>query len=456
MSLALNNQKRNIFSKLNTKATFDNETVSGNLNIIYFQAFLEQIGLPEILDNCITYEKHHNSTFNPVDIINFMIDATVLGYSRFTHMDMLRKDKAFCDIMGDKVPSEKVCRDLLLDLPKRTITQLRRANKKALEVQASTEASREIMLNFDDTVVTVFGHQEGSGIGYNPRYKGRASFKEKIGVIAGTDEVLNVTLENGRNHLNQGFIRFYQYCKVILPKNWIIKRVRVDRGGFDQDNFEQWENDNIEYVAKVKMYDSVQKIIDYVNQNGSQYPWQEIDKIFSVTEITVPLPSWKKARRFILIRKKLLEAPNGQLALDGDWFRYEYQAIVTNNDYLTPEEIFNEYNQRCDIENNIDELKEGFAFDQNSQQNMKCNELFLLIKMLAYNLQNFFKRHIMPDYVHHHEIKTLRMIFYRVSGNMIGSGKYRHISFPADMFLKKLVGHIRHRLKTFTLSPVEL
>jgi hypothetical protein len=154
-----------------------------------------------------------------------------------------------------------------------------------------------------------------------------------------------------------------------------------------------------------------------------------------------------------LIRKKLSESPNGQLALDGDWFRYEYQAIVTNIDYLTPEEVFHDYNQRCDIENNIDDLKEGFAFDQNSQQNKKCNELFLLIKMLAYNLQNFFKRSIMPDYVHHHEIKTLRMIFYRVSGNMVGTGKYRHISFPADNFLKKLVEHIRHRLKTFVLLP---
>lgn len=130
------------------------------------------------------------------------------------------------------------------------------------------------------------------------------------------------------------------YLSVFLYFILPLTRVRVDRGGFDQDNFEQWENDNIEYVAKVKMYNSVHKIIDYVNQNNSQFPWQEIDKTFSVTEITVPLPSWKKARRFILIHKKLLEAPNGQLALDGDWFRYEYQAIVTNIDYLTPEEVF--------------------------------------------------------------------------------------------------------------------
>lgn len=139
MSLALNCQKRNSFSSLNTKATFDNDTVSGNLSVTYFQAFLKKIGLSEVLDTCITYEKHHNSTFNPVEIINFMINATVLGYSRFTHMDMLRKDKVFCDIMDDKIPSEKVCRDLLLDFPKgqlpNFVGQIKRPWKSKLQLK---------------------------------------------------------------------------------------------------------------------------------------------------------------------------------------------------------------------------------------------------------------------------------------------------------------------------------
>lgn len=46
-----------------------------------------------------------------------MMNAVVLGYTRFNYMDSLRKDKVFCDIMDGKVLSEKVCRDLLLDLP---------------------------------------------------------------------------------------------------------------------------------------------------------------------------------------------------------------------------------------------------------------------------------------------------------------------------------------------------
>jgi hypothetical protein len=144
----------------------------------------------------------------------------------------------------------------------------------------------------------------------------------------------------------------------MLPNNWIIKRIRVDRGGFNQDNMEQWEHDCIEYFVKVKMNNSVRKIINYVNANSSQYPWQEIDSIFAVTEITVPLPAWQKARRFILIRKKLLEAPNDQLHLDGDWFRYEYQVIVTNNGYLTRKKFL-----------------------------LNTTSVFLLIKLLAYSPQ---------------------------------------------------------------------
>lgn len=445
-------QKKSIL-KLNPKATFDNLTVSGNPNITYFEAFKNQIGFNELLDTHISYNKHHNSTYSTTDVINFMVNAVVLGYTRFYHMDTLRKDEVFRDIMGGKVSSEKVCRDLLLDLPKSTANQLRRVNKHLLEIQSSIEDPREVVLNFDDSVVTVFGNQEGTGVGYNPRYKGRPSFKEKICVIANTDEVVSVSLENGRNHLINGFKRYYQLCKAMLPGKWIVKRVRVDRGGFDQKIFKLWEDENIEYVVKVKMYNSVHKIVDYVNSNQSQFPWEEIDKTFSLTEITLPLPSWDRARRIVLIRKRLTEIPK-QPTLDSDWFKYEYQAIVTNIDYMTPEEIFDEYNQRCDIENNIDELKEGFAFDENSQQNKKCNELYLLIKMLAYNLNNFFKRSFMPDHVHHHEIQTLRRLFYSVPGNMVGRGKYRHLKLSPNDFLQGIIEYIRYRLKTFKLPEV--
>lgn len=47
------------------------------------------------------------------------------------------------------------------------------------------------------------------------------------------------------------------------------------------------------------------KIIAYVNENPEQYQWININKTFSVTEMTVLLLAWFKARRFFIIKKFL-------------------------------------------------------------------------------------------------------------------------------------------------------
>jgi len=403
-----------------------------------------------------TYQKAPNSTFSTTVVLEYMVDSIIQGYSRFSHMDELRRDNAYVKIKGTNPPSEKVCRDLLKVLPDKAPEELRILNKKLLAMQAANEASREVTLNFDDTVCTVFGHQEGARTGYNPRYKGRPSFKEKIGIIADTDELLNLTLEDGRHHTNHEFLKFFKSCEQVIPDTWYIKRIRGARGIFDQKNLKYFEDQCYEYVIKAKLQSGVKRIIDYVNQHPDLYSWVPVNKIFSVTEITIALPSWDKARRFIIIRKSLLHDYNGQITFDIDEFKYEYQAIVTSIDYLTPVEIFHDYNQRCDIENKIDELKEGFAFDQNSQRNQKCNELFLLIKMIAYNLHNWFKRNILPAEIRHHEITTIRRILYKIAGNIVGNGRYRHIRFAPNPRLKRVIAHIRDALEAFRLQKTAL
>lgn len=55
-----------------------------------------------------------------------------------------------------------------------------------MDVKARMEPTREVWLDFNDTVVTLFGHQEGAEVGYNPRYRGRPSHKIKVAFVAGT------------------------------------------------------------------------------------------------------------------------------------------------------------------------------------------------------------------------------------------------------------------------------
>ena len=356
MNIAQKAQKIKRFSQLNLPFKFDNQTVSSNVTFSYLEAFKSIINFRGLIANKIGYQKPNNAKFTTVDIIDYLVDATILGYSKFQHMDDLRQDQVFRQIKDSDLPSEKACRDLLKALPEESLKETRELNKDLLATQAKNENPREVMLDFDDTVCTVFGNQEGAKCGYNPRYHGRPSFKEKVGMLGQTHELLNLTLESGNHHSNHNFLEFFKECINMLPASWYLKRIRADRGFFDQSTLEYCEENDYEYVVKAKMQKGVQKIIDYVNDNPRQHPWTSISKAFSVAEITVPLPAWSKARRFIFVRKSLPKVNDKQMILFNE-FTYEYQAIVTNIDYMTPEEIFHDYNQRCNVENKIDELK---------------------------------------------------------------------------------------------------
>lgn len=448
MSLAQNRPVLNHLSQI-LPAKFDNTTVTGNASLGYLENFKQKIGFRQLLESGISYDKYHNSRFTTADTLEFMVDAAIQGLSRFNHMDELRRDNAYLKLKG-QAPSEKVCRDLLLNLPVRTASELRLLNKQLLARKAQSEGCRSVVLNIDDTVCTVYGDQDGAGVGYNPKKNGRQSFKEKVGILASTNEVINLTLENGKHHTNYELETFIRKCRLLLPEQWNLTRVRIDCGGFDIDNLTYLAEKGLEFVIKCKKYAGLWTIIQTVNSKPHLYPWVAIDEMFSVNEIQAKLPKWEKTYRFVLVRKPAPVKNDKQIKM-ASVDPYEYQVIVTNIDYLTAEEIFHEYNQRCDIENKIDELKDGFAFDQNSQRNKKCNELFLLLKMLAYNIHNWFKSAILPESWIHYEIRTIRRKFYHLVANICGQGRYRYIRYACDQAIASLITTVIDRLRRFQL-----
>lgn len=441
----------------NIKATFTKKQISSNVTYTYVQDFKDIIGFRTLLDNHLQpYEalKAPNSKYSIADAVEFLVDAVFQGYSRFCHMEKLRKDAAYKSIHGGEAPSEKVCRTTLALLPDDAAATFRAINKELLAMQAKTEGFREVAADFDDSVITVFGNQERSNVGYNPKYHGRPSYKEKVGVISGTKELVDLTLEEGSHHSNYEFLDFFKRFESLLPKEWILKRVRADRGFFDDDNFTYFEDQGYEYIVKAKMTSNMHKVVNWVCEHPDDYKWEQADErisehaVFHTTDIRLPMPGWERARRIVIVRKTLpSKTEDGQLIFD--ICRYEYQAIATNIDYLTSAEIFNDYNQRCTVETSIDEIKSGFAFSENSQMNYKCNELYLLIKMIACNLHNWFKQAILPEEERHHRINTLRRTIYKACGMITGNGWYRHVVYQTDATFQRIIEHIQSALSQF-------
>jgi hypothetical protein len=440
--------------------TFDNETITQFGLFGFLEAFKHIIGWQQIVKEHLFVNRRHNAKYLATDLLETLVDSACLGLFRFSHMDVLQRDSSYqkCKEIN-QVADESTLRYFLRQMTPEIIEQLAEINQHLLAQKFRVEKPREVWLDFDDSVVTVFGEQEESAVGYNPRYHGRRSYKVKVAFISGTGELVYSKLYDGKTASNGQFLEFLKETLSKLdPKHITVQGIRVDRGFFDEKLFAYLESQQIEYICKAKMSANVRKIAEYLEKNGD---FQPISSHYAAAEIRVPLPKWEKARRFVCIRETLEPKAKNDKQICLDLPAYEYQAIVTSLDPLTAEDIWHEYNQRANIENKIDELKVGLGVDQMSQHEFVRNQAFLWIKGIAYNLLNWFRLALLEEKACRYEVPTLRRIILNVPANIVGNGCYRHIKMAPNDELMNLVSIMKRKLDellsqvTFLLLPLE-
>jgi len=210
---------------------------------------------------------------------------------------------------------------------------MRRVISQNLHKANQTDRVVEIGLDTDSTVATVYGKQEGAEVGYNPNKKGRPSYSIKAAFIANNGDCVNLRLDGGKSHSKEGFKEFFENTTSLLPSNYRVSFLRLDKGFFGEDTFWYLEEKGKRYVAAGKNTNPLRKIASSIPDNK----WEEVEKgSLYLTEIEYAYSSWKKKRRMI-IKKSIL--PNPDYEKDerdifgnpvNSPFRIEYSFYVTN------------------------------------------------------------------------------------------------------------------------------
>jgi len=442
--IKLKRKKRELLSKLrsvNLGVEFNNDTATCVGNFALIETFKRVIGIKGLIKENLSIEKHWNSLYSAESIVDYMTDCCIVGRTRFEHMEGLNFDPGYKKVKGiERFPSEGRFRDLMGRAEEVHIGELLEINRKIIELRSKCEGAREVWFDHDDSVLTLFGNQSEGEVGYNPRYKGRASYKVKVCFIGGSDELLNIGLYPGKTHSNGQFLEFHKKCEQMLSGNYVLKGVRADKGFFSEDNIDYFEERCLEYVVKAKMTRRLRgQILTLCDET-----WKDLDDNFSVAEMEYLPSGWKFPRKMVVIREKIAK-DTGQMYLPDDAF-YKYQAIMTNKEGA-PEEVWRFYNKRGNVENKIDEIKDGFGVDENSQHEMIANRAFALIKAISYNIVTWFKRVTLPGM--NYEVETIRRKILCVPGNIAGNGWYRKIRLAANRRLEEAVLIIKANLDGF-------
>jgi hypothetical protein len=285
------------------------------------------------------------------------------------------------------------------------------------------EGIKEDNLNFDSSVFTRYGNQEGAKRGYNPKKRGRPSHHPLLAFL-GSGYIVNLWNRSGNTGAGQGIVDFFRQTLIDLGDTFRIKRVLCDSGFYKIEFIQYLESKGFIYIIAAPMSEILQKDIYRISS------WRKIDNGIQVAEFNFKHldTKWDQPRRYIVIRQQITKRPKAsgkQLTLFKELKEikeYRYSCMITN-DTQAPEEIWREYRPRANDENVIKDLKEGYGIAAFNLHNFWATEAVMVMNALVFhNLFHHLNRTIINPHSPKEQLRTVRYKYFIIPALLGRSG----------------------------------
>ena len=405
--------------KVALRTTGDALTPYGGL--VPWAAFTRHTGIVEALAATCPVTRTSPNAKPVYDILHsFLLTALVDG-RRFAHVERLREDPTVRELFGLK----SVVGD---DSIKRLFAAIDEGAGAAWVAQAAAPIwgalPERLILDWDSTVQTKYGRQEGAARGYNPQKPGRKSFHPLLAVGAGTRLCVAYRFRSGDT------VTATQWHSAMEEaQRWLGGRPAwLNRGdlGLGHEGIVAWHEAQAErprYLFKLKLTANVRRALHALPETAWQGPAEA--GVWQVAEARVRLPGWTRERRVVCARK--LQGQTPALAQGQFWtqVKHELAAYVTNLDEATANawQIQTLYRERADAENVFDELKSQWGFNGFGARSRRVTALAARLLLLVYNLWSLFVRLLEPS--RHVEAAGSRRWFLVIAARLVESGRQK-------------------------------
>jgi hypothetical protein len=303
-----------------------------------------------------------------------------IGFQRLGQFVYIQTDAMICGIM--KVTALPVVSTFWRYLRSLTIIQsesiLRLSG--ALRTKAWEQCGyrpRQVTVNIDTTVSTVYGEIEGARKGHNPKHRGKKALRPVLCFLTDTREYLCGKQRRGETMSSAEVAQQIKKFRGLLPE--YVKHVRVRGDG--------------EFIG----WDSIKACIDegfiFIFGNKRCDPpfpkkgWYRHGE-YEYNECAYQPMGWEMPCRFVAMRIHRDQLGDRQLRLV-ESENYVYRVFATN-DNRRPHVVIADYDQRADVENLIAEAQQEGLLAIPSKR-FQSNHAFFQIIMLAYNLWRWMK-----------------------------------------------------------------
>jgi hypothetical protein len=405
--------------------------------VYFFHEFLQVLQLRHLLTHHLPYPRR-NRRYSVAQMILALVYPIVLGLDRIETASFLRSNGTFQYLTGlQSFPDPQTLRRFLLQAPENFWRQLHGLNDQLLQhfIHLPNHRSR-LIFDLDSTVVTVFGHQDGAAVGYNPRYRGKRSYNPLLSIEANSAYLWDAELRADNAGTWDGTVELLDTCFVNVPPDIRELRARADAGfGFDPvlNALESWP---AQYAVVARLTPAFRNLLPGLRYDPVNRDWEMAD-------FEHRSHGWCKARRFVVARRFIPEAePQPTLFTLG---RYIYRAWVTDLP-LTPAGVWHFYDGRAAMERRIRELREDFALAKIPTRSFPANALYLEIIRLAYNLVTAFQRTCLEPDWQSLTLQKLRFKLFLLPGAMTRPQNRPVLRLKDSPFILKTAHNILARI----------
>lgn len=365
------------------------------------------------------------------DVLGTVLLSVLSGHQRYAHINGLRGDGVNPGLLGmTKVVSEDSVRRGFQNMDE---TEGVRWLQNSLNHVYAPLLSEPWVLDADATIKTLYGHQEGAEVGYNPHKPGRPSQTYHTYMIANLRLILDVEVRGGKQvaskHSSPGLWSLLSR----LPREHWPALIRGDRDWGTEANMQAAEQAGLPYLFKLRLTKNTQKLVERL-MRGSQ--WMKTGQGWQAAESELRLTGWSRARRVVVLRRQIpknlavvrqreqepLQLSFAELT-DDDVTVYEYSVLVTSlgNEMLSVAQL---YRDRADAENNFDELKNHWGWGGFTTQDIKRCRFMSRITALIYNWWSLFVR-LADPHQHTEAITSRPLMLYGIAKQTRHAGQTR-------------------------------
>jgi hypothetical protein len=170
---------------------------------------LEKLGFQQLLEEHVTLNRLTRS-MPAVRFVLAMMLALYIGFSRLNHLSILQQEPMLTGILEVvKLPVQSTFWRFLASLHLVVARQLLEVGRRMRQWvwQAAHVELREVTLDTDTTVHTVYGRQMGARKSCNPKNKGKKSFQPILTFLAETRGYVAGELRSGDRPTGQQMVR---------------------------------------------------------------------------------------------------------------------------------------------------------------------------------------------------------------------------------------------------------